>query len=490
MTRQLCAFWPFAPLLLGLAVAAISFIGLAKINLFAPVDITIPEGAVAYSIVAITGPEDLYRDYTLIPYATTPYPPLFYIASSMVAQAVNMPASAIIAGRLVAAISLLLALFAVFGFVTHSGRTKVAASVAVASACSIGFLSPWAITCRPDMLALALSIGGLRCIQLNRRYADYAAVIAFVLSTLTKQSYVVALMTGLFWLAYRREWTRAACIGLGYAIILLIAVAIFEQASGGWFLANIIGANVAPSVPLQPYRLSAHFFQAASVPITLSFCGILLSSSRSDDALVLGAIYALFSFAIATGSSLKAGADINYFIEPGFAFSMIAGLTWDSVQRNVTSTLDRRLIGFFVFFFVFLMPITYRSAWIYSHASTDGNVRHELALAHVKSTPGLVLIGDAGLAFRSGKPVLLLDKFNASYLADAGRIRFEELLESLERQEIAEVIVDLPLDAKLGDQPWWPLPLQNSIRRYYQPAGSIAGFSIYSPSPKSRFKSD
>jgi hypothetical protein len=473
--------WPSWPLLLVLAGASLATCISAKLNFSMYADITIPEGAVAYSVNAVFGEEPLYRDYTRMPYATTPYPPLFYVLSAMLTPVLgNDVEASLLGGRLVSTASALLALGAIYHLVRRSGGSRLAASIGVGCAASIDFLTPWAVTCRPDMLALALSLWALLYVQTADGRHDILAIAGLIAAASAKHSFVAAFAATMLWLGARGQWKRALKLGCAAGLGVGAVAAIAEWFSNGWFLANVVGANLAPASARRALALAELFVRGAFVPIALAVVGVCLATRRERRALSLILLYACISAIVAAASSVKAGADVNYFLEPGFAIAALAGGTWPAMERLIDRSLRHRVVGCCALFLLLTAPfINQAIKKTRTYARNDG--RYAVAMPHIESLSGPVLIGDAGLAVRSGKRVLLLDKFNAAYLADRTDMAFAELVAMLQRREIAEVIADVPIDAKHHEQFWWPRPVREAIRNAYQFAGSIAEYRVYRP---------
>ena len=112
--------------------------------------------------------------------------------------------------------------------------------------------------------------------------------------------------------------------------------------------------------------------------------------------------------------------------------------------------------------------------------SDENDARHQAALTAIQEYPGLVLIGDASLAVKSGKPVLLLDKFNASYLCDAGKIDVSAVTDLLCRREITAIGTTW-LDTELMGQPWWPRPIRDAIFEHYEEVQGMEGYWVFLP---------
>jgi hypothetical protein len=446
--------------------------------------LTIPEGSIVFSINAIHDKLPLYRDYNTIPYATTPYPPLYYVLSSITRSLFPFLGSGIEltyrAGRLVTLLSSIASLVLVALIVRQSGGSIAASIAAGALGTSITYFFPWSITCRPDMLALALSLIGLVIIGSRARARDQMAVAAFTLSIMAKHSYVAAPLAVFALMCIERQVHRATRFALALFISLAFLILLIEWWSGGWFLDNVAGANAAPIVIIQPIRFAKYFVQGALVPIVIIGLGTIACGAYRTWRLPLEILYLFAAALVAFVSSAKAGADINYFLEPGLAACIIAGCCLSKMAEWNRNSAWRPAGVFFSLLFLcesmfdqaLLSPVPIVRAG-YNERANITRIAGEL--------PGDVLVGDAGIALRCAKRVLLLDKFNASYLSDAGRIQFVELLELIRKARISAIFCDVPLDATLEEHYWWPRPIQQAILKNYRPTKYLYGFRVFEP---------
>jgi hypothetical protein len=443
-------------------------------------DTTCPEGSIVYSIQAIQGPAKLYRDYNRPPYATTPYMPLYYLVSAQAASWLGSDVEAYYrGGRLITVLSVVGALGAVFASVRRS-HGETAAFVAAGSATTLAFLHDWCVTCRPDMLALALALAGLVEVQRDSWRGDALGTIAFLFSMLTKQSFLAAPAAAFIWLCLRHQFRRAIQIMLAIAAGVACTVVICEWCSNGWFLANVVIANVAPSVPNQ-LHMFCRFLRDGWVPVCLLIGGLCIIRKWPESILALYAIYGVLCFPLAVFTSLKAGADMNYFLEPGFAAAILAGHGWTSLSKSMSRSATRDIVACAALVLL-CEPIYYAAAWASVAQGSDAVLSKEsIILRFVRELRGPVLIGDAGIAMRADKPVLLLDKFNASYLAEAERIRFPHLLALIENHQLAAVVSEVPLDAAIEQQPWWPRPIIDAVKKSFHEVKPVAGYHVFLP---------
>ena len=406
MLRQVWQGWPFWPLAIGVMASAFVCGLLFARNLSAKRDTTIPEGAVVYSIGSVTGPVALYRDYREVPYATTPYPPLYYLAAAAAAAVMGGAspdvATTYLAGRLVAVAATLLAMQAVFMIVRLRDGSRPAAALAVSTLFTVSFLHPWSTTCRPDTLALAFSLWGIAAALRRGRTGDWLAIVAFVCGILTKHSFVAAPLAMTLWMIAEHELRRAYAFVARLTICLLLAVMVCQWSSGGWFWFNIHGANVAPLVAYQPLLFLYYFFRWGWFPPALAVVSLLVARPPLRQP-PLETIYLAVALVTAVFSSLKAGADLNYFLELSFACAIVAGANWQVLSQWIGQSFNRRWCACAVLQLCCCVPLVHTAGKTFLHISDEDDPRHLAAVAAVGQLSGQVLIGDAGLAVRSGK---------------------------------------------------------------------------------------
>jgi hypothetical protein len=468
-------------LFITLLISALVWAARAIHSFGAQHDLTIPEGAIVYSLRAVWGPTDVYRDYSRPPYATTPYPPLYYLLSGTVAKALGPDVdSSYRAGRLVTALSLVIALAMVYLSIRSRTRSLAAALVSVASATTLSFAFVWSISCRPDVLALALSLTGLRIFATRVRMSEAMALAAFAMAVMSKQSFLAAPLSVAAWLYMHHK--RAEC--MRFCIILAcvvgISCALLQWYSRGLFINNVVLANVAPLVLSQPLRLGAKFAIDGAIPLSLAVMGALLRKGGGRRH-TLDELYFSSSLAIALVTSLKVGADMNYFIEPGFAVTLLAGRAWPQVRRWLARGKAKAIVGFLAILFA-CEGYYFRVNW--GALEMQKNERDARFRTFVDEMGPQVLIGDAGVAMRAGGRIWLLDKFNASYLCDAGVIDLHEVVRMIEKEEFTGVVSDVDLDASVEGYLWWPKPVAVAIHRHYPKEEIHEGYRIFLPMPQ------
>jgi|GEM_PF-1207811 len=475
--------WPLG-LLLWLSVVLFGLSVASRIT--SRRDLTIPEGSIVYSIESVSRGAPLYRDYRRAPYATSPYPPLYYLASAtplVCGLAGTGIEAAYRSGRAVTLVSALASLVMV---ALLARQTRASPTWAVGAGClaiTCPWIVPWGFTCRPDFPALALSLAGLLVFLRNPTAPGALAAVGwFLMAVMTKHSSVSAPMAIILGTLMVRAWRPAVTLLVSLVVGTVLTTLVVDWATSGLFLFNIMGANVTRPIWIQmAWHLSAFYLFFPGVLVLLGAMGIapcLRHAGLPGRILVL---YSLLSLGLAVTSSLKLGADRNYYLEPLFAAAVLSGrgmIRFEALGRR----WRRSRAALLTVIAVASAPAIARTPELRLDL-IDGTTDSERIFRHLAPIKGDVLFGDSGLAVRSGRPVLLLDIFNVSYLSDAGKLDMSLLLDRLERRQIAAVVLDdrTPFRQSSWGLLWWPRPLAEAIDRNYLFRGMVDTHFLYVP---------
>jgi hypothetical protein len=271
---------------------------------------------------------------------------VFYRAGSFLLR-LWAPTATLAAGRALSVLSLCVALVAVW----RTSRVHLAlgreASAAAILVC-LAFLPTFAFgpLNRVDALAAALSVAGLAC-ALEGGWWRKASPLLFVIAIFTKPTAIAAPIAVIIWLLHERQmraavWFLASCAGLS-----LIWTAAEQGASGGGFLASVIGFNRNPMHFAGGMRRVIDVSRSAVLPLSV---GIALAAGlRAGGKTTAVALYFLVSVFVATATISKVGAALNYFLEAGMAMSMLAAWAlqhWPSLAgRAVALFAAAALLG-------------------------------------------------------------------------------------------------------------------------------------------------
>jgi hypothetical protein len=482
--RRMAARPPLWPLMFAFGLAVIHITSCVVVAYVFSRDTTVPEGSIVYSARALGHLQPLYRDFRQAPYATTPYTPNFYALTALASWIGGGGTNAVyLAGRTVSMASMVACLILV-GFLSRcAGASRLWAIGASLAAATTPWLVPWAYTCRPDLLAIGLSLGGLACAQSRLTSARIClASLLFLLAIYTKQNMISAPVALGAALLFHRSWKNFVILLCVFGLGGLAAFEILNLRTGGLFWQNIVEANVAPLDPELPPLFCKRFCIGASLPLVLALVGLVTSRSSYFVRHLSLILYVVFSLALAIITSFKAGADMNYFIEPAMAVSVFAGRGLNRFSSLLRRHERLRVVGVVVAILI-LEPTrsVFSDFWLpnrtWAVPRDPSNIFESL-----RPLKGDILFDDSGLAVRSGRPVLLLDKFNASYLHDAGLIGCQELVDRLKRREISAIVFYNAPFSHLHGQSWWPRNVSHAIADNYSYAGSLDGYSLYLPS--------
>ncbi len=450
-----------------------------------PRDLTIPEGSIVYSIRALAHGHPLYRDFRRPPYATAPYTPFYYSCIALLCKTFTKDINFIyICARSVTFACTVASLI----LVTCLSR-RVAPGGAypgllgLFTALTVADLRPWGFTCRVDVMAVALSLGGLKAALSGPNARRLLLAAAFFIAALfTKQSSVAAPLAIALALAHEGRRKHAIVFLLGIALASATSFAALDFWTGGRFGANVLAANLAPIIWWQPTLFAASHLATASWPVLLWIGSLTIRSRRTLADAALSS-YALISFAVAILLSAKAGADRNYFIEAGLAMSIMAGRGWLGWMTLASRWKALRIILPALGLLISEAALASLSSWFITPPIT-AQPSDEL-FNRILRTPGPILFGDAGLAVRFADPPAILDKFNASYLHRRGLIDFSALSEAIENRIFVSIILEHPDPFQtIHGQPWWPEEVALAIDRNYRYRRRLQDQYEFLPRPK------
>lgn len=446
-------------------------------------DVTVPEGSIVYSIEQVANGRPLYRSLDRPPYATTAYAPLFYVLAGHGTRWLGGGIDiAYMVGRLLTLVATFACGFLVVALARRVGARSWEAWIGFVLVLANPNLVPWGYTARPDVLALSFALLGLWIhLGSGRRWRTFPTAACLLAAIYTKQSMVAAPVTLIVFLLWRRRYRRAAELA---ALVFGAEAAIFLSLDAlmlGTFAMNTAYANVAPLVPWQAVEFTARFLLLASAPtVLLTWIG-RTRAQEGDEGRSMFQVYAVVSILLAVVTCTKGGAAKNYFLEPTIALCVMApfGVRWIRLRQD-TRAGALMLVTLAITCSLTPVRALKRTRELQAQASSNAPV-----LDHLARTPGLILFGDAGLAVRAGRPILLLDKYNVSYMSDAGLVDVAQLVELLEQRGIAALVLDHPCaDVHENGQPWWPREVSEAIECHYACEGAVGDQWLFRPRPR------
>ncbi len=420
--------------------------------------------------------QNIYRaDISHPPYTISNYPPLYV---SVVAIGVKLfgPAGAFYFGRVISVISTWAAALFLALIVYAQTRDRIAAFSAGLMLMAFPYVVSWSPLLRIDMLALALSLGGL-CLLVwkpltPRRLVGVALLLTAAI--FTRQSYGLAAPFAAFvWLVVR-DWRQAIRLTLLVGMLGLILFLLLNTLTQGGFFFNVVTANVNEfKRDLLEYNWE-RLKEAALIPLYLGGASLILIP-RWNPLWTLAVPY-LIGATISAATIGKIGSNVNYLMELCAALSLAAGVVIAWSRRHLPFYTLRSAL--FVLLALAVGKMVHTTLQDYT-----GDLRERRAarteLSQLKSlvaeTPGAILADEyMGMLTLDGRP-LVIQPFEVTQLAWAGKWDQEPLLESIRNKEFGAII--------LYDRPWvherWTEEMLEAITQSYTLVDIVAENKIY-----------
>ena len=433
--------------------------------------------------------QSIYRaDLQLAPFTIANYPPLYVLAQVPLAWLFG---PAFWYGRLLSWLAMIGAALFVGLILRALTGDRLAALVGGLTLLAFPYTRYWAALYRVDALALCLSLAALwvmvRSIpsgsaakaagpRASRRPALAIVAVALLLlaAVYTRQSYgLAAPLTAFVWL-WMRGLRRAALAlaglvaGLGLGLFLLL-----NFVTGGGFFFNIVTANVneLKGELLQQYLGELAMFMPIWLAITAVF--VLLAARTESWRLLLPYTVGAALSALTIG---KVGSNINYLLELCAALSLAAGaaVAW---LRHAPRRRYALMLGLALQAFLLLPGLSYQ---LFSQFRLDSRADMALVGQRIRAADGPVLADeDIGQLVLAGRP-LLFQPFELTQLARVGMWDQAPLLDAIERQEYALILIfkfpGLPLDRDR-----WTDQMRAVINRRYAEVEQIGFTEVYRP---------
>jgi hypothetical protein len=473
---SLAALLPTGLLLLALAGGlAVFAVDGARVIVF-PYPLDYGEGPLLAQTEALGRGVNIYRaDLTSPPYTISNYPPLYPLVLSPLARVAG---PAFWYGRLLSWLAVAAAAILIGAIVHALTRDRIAALVGGLFLLAFPPASYWASLYRVDALALALSLGGL-CVCVHRGAGRWTVPVAALLLTaaiFTRQSYGLAAPLGaaLWLVGIGRPRRAVALIG---AVAALGAALFFglEWWTGGGFSLNTVTANLNEYQPGSLVRYLQEMWSLAPIALTAAGLFLLLGAGWRVPAWRLAAPY-LLGAALSALTIGKVGSNVNYLLELGAAAAIAIGalLAWLAPRRWMAATLAS-LLALDVALMVLASP--YRAVTRGQLGRRDDARRLERLVREVR---GSVLADeDMGLLPLTGRAIHF-QPFEMTQLARAGRWDQRPLLDDIERQAFAAILIFTIPEAPLHRQRWTDEMLA-AIEHRYAVSERVGGTLVFRP---------
>lgn len=459
MTRLSTWLQP-ARLALVLAVAAV----MARIALFVangwfsvhyPYELDYGEGIVwqqADMIMVGTG----YGDITRFPFIVFHYPPIFHFASS--GLNLLLPGDWLAAARTVSMLSTLFAAAMCAWFVCLASERNddrlVGMLLAVVLFISTGPVVIWSALARVDMIALAMSLGGLvvGIRSLDRPRLMPVAALLFVLGVYSRQTMVFA-PAALFGTMLTVR-PRQAVAGIGWAVLFGLVIMGFMMAlTDGRFIQHIFLYNVnrfslenlqrmiSLGFLVQPHHWLLVIVSAAFL-CWLTFPPSAKANARTnttDFAIRVALAYLLISL-LSLALVAKLGSNVNYFVDLCAAGALLAGT---AVSRFRTCAMPRHYLGHLLPVSLLMVLAMTTVVTIPQTHAIHAKERLPIAVldaeaAAIRAAAKPVISDDMVLVKKAGKPVIW-ETAIFTELAWAGLWNERLMLDRIDRGDFASI---------------------------------------------------
>ena len=362
------------------------------------------------------------------------YPPVYHATVEALTLATGF--DPLLLGRAVSLVSALACLLFVALIAARIGRPVHERSVALFSGVfaalaviNLPLVQTWALVMRVDMLAIALSLGGiwLGIRAIARPAAVYASAVCFVAAFFTKQTSIAAPFAVFAALLLVRPAVAWRGIALGIVLGLAVLLSLFIVTDGGIFrhlvLYNINRFDSA-SLGIVPAIIERHllFFGAVAFgiaqvvkqlwrtyPRKLSWAEARAKlAQRSSDA---AALIVILYFLAKTAMNLlvaKSGANANYLMEWMIAGAIFIGPAVSSAVACAAGKRNARAWPSILVPIALSIPALVIAVTPPARAAAARQHRRELdeLSASVRAADRPVISDDMVMLLRSGKEVL------------------------------------------------------------------------------------
>lgn len=485
--------WPAVIGVLAI-VQAIAFLAIALSSIRTSRDIQYPESAIVYGVLQVQHHQPLYQDYRHEPFTIIAYTPGYYeFAGTLSRLTQSAPMTFLLSRALTLACSVAIALL-VF---TTSRRMASRRSSLIATAMFLGsgLLIPWGYSARVDTLALLFATAALS-VLVNRKCSRVTLPALLLAGAfLTKQSCVALVPAAIFALARASSKGAALRFGLLWGGVVTFGAALGVLVVGPAFALNVFASAAVPARALAAADVAWRALPSIAAPLALALPLLLsaLSAVRKDirtedpSALpfcvrLLLAGYLAASLLLAIGTSVRAGSDINYYIEPLIAACLCASIALDRLDTKRT----RPRVQLALVAIALLCDAGVKiSKGVHSEFLTPSNDR---VVALVRNTPGEILAQDANVLLQARGKVSLTDSFHLAQLERSGKWDSSPLREKIRRKEYALIILSFEVGSR--DRPsWstyqgfeiWSPSVQEAVSSSYAHTGIVQGWHIYRP---------
>ena len=301
------------------------------------------------------------------PYSMTPYGIVYY---ALIAVGVKFFGLQLWWGRALTVLGFAVCLWAAVKITRNLTGSRAAVLIAALVSLALFPTHAWIALMRSDFIGLAPALAAVALVFAAGRGKPFGAarlalvVCLSVAAVLTKHTFLLSVgIIGLrFW--QLGKWRESFVYGTAVAVLTALAMVFLNYTSGGgYWWQHFTHAQV---LPFTLEKLSAEVFQMTTAPTSLVFIVFLLvfiyrrrvflhfpkrdellNLLKSPRALIW--FYLFLSFATASLTSGRIGANVNYYLETSVLIAVASGLIYDDFRKNDARKPALAMIALFFF---------------------------------------------------------------------------------------------------------------------------------------------
>ena len=470
---------------------------------FVPVksDNMYPEAAGVVSSLRWSQGQPLYQDYRQPPYLITPFPPVWYAILGAGARLGFSDVTRLtLFGRLVSLLGLFGMLSIGYLYNRRIGFPRLVCLLTPLLYLAFPLLLPWAVTARPDLLALWFGVISLFLVAFRMDSFSLAAAGGIAaLAFLTRHNAVSVPVAVVLWLVWSLRWKHAIAFATAWWLAVTATVVALQMTTHGAFLLNLSGATFG-TFALSYIRdvigrvLSTPGNGFAVILFAFGLFGFVQSWKHEDQRVRLISMYLAVSVCMAVWGSAARGAAVNHYMEPALAMAMLIPLGVSQLQ-NVWTKGSPLAVFAITLVLVFLLPSVDMQRSYFTHNKPD-NLE---ALKHLVENRR-VLTDVPYLAARSDNLELLEPASLLNTEMARGRTAWSSsaISDALEHKQYELVVLGFPADTPYDPAALYPRyvhldsAVRSSIVRNYRLCfqvntsdvdGKVETRYVYGPTP-------
>jgi hypothetical protein len=337
----------------AVAITALVLIGLGVSRLFFPYDIGEFEANAWAPALLLAHLHNPYAQSLALspPYTASAYGPLYYL---IIGVGLRVFGYQFWFARLLSICAALLAASMAFRISARFAGGRGPGLLTAALVLAQWPVMTWVGVQRPDLIALGLTLVALDLALRRRQQATprqpALAAALLVAALLTRQTYVLPAVLVVAWYAAGRRGRELLLFALTYLGLAAAVIIWLTASSHGGLIASLFSnqGHAAQSFAQLGDNIKGVLESPASWCVVLGVAVVASGSLRHRDAgdqevvrlvtLLLG--YTVLATALALLTSARAGANINYYIEPLTAGALTVGVGWTLLPAG-----SGRLIG-------------------------------------------------------------------------------------------------------------------------------------------------